>query len=182
MTVEKSIISSLMVARVNRGVVALADRAFKEGYDKVKRTPHMLDTVIKAKLTAMFSEVGGKETCRKLVRFFKENESHTLSIDFKNQLIVMSKEGFDKLDLGYLDNENFMAILTKLKGFKDGQILMSHTINAYLGNYVAGTLSDEAQVWADPLTIELTECPIERFMKVEINKVIDLIDTEVKNN
>lgn len=166
MSPEQALISATLLSKLNRGLVMLVDRAFKEGYDSVRKTPHMLDTLMRAYFTSYFAENGGARALRELVQFYKANDMGSLAVDAKNQLIIVSKENLANVD-NLIEGE-LGPLIEKLMQVKNGEVVRNHAINGYLANYMIGNVKPEIESgWLlrgddTPLEEDLKKCILDK--------------------
>ena len=140
-TPEKALISSYIIKLLNRNASSKVDRLLKKEYDEVKRTPLILDTILRAQLMAFFSSVGSIELTKDLMRYYREYKLFSALLDAKNVLVICSKEGIDKSNLPF--NKSMEKVVVNLIESGKGYMVKSHAKSALASCILTGHLGDD---------------------------------------
>lgn len=161
-TPEKALISSYIIKLLNRNASSKVDRLLKKEYDEVKRTPLILDTILRAQLMAFYSDRGSIELTKELMRYYREYKLFSALLDAKNVLVVCSKENIDKRETPF--NESMQKIVLNLIDSGKGYIIKTHAKSAlasciltgYLGSNFENLMNNKlSELGLDPALEEL---------------------------
>ena len=140
-TPEKALIASYIITILNRNASSKVDRLLKKEYDEVKRTPLILDTILRAQLMAFFSSVGSKELTKSLMRYYREYKLFSALLDAKNVLVICAKENIDNANLPF--NKPMEKVALNLLESGKGHIIKSHVKAALASCILTGHLGDD---------------------------------------
>lgn len=140
-TPEKALISSYIIKLLNRNASSKVDRLLKKEYDEVKRTPLILDTILRAQLMAFYSDKGSIELTKELMRYYREYKLFSALLDAKNVLVICSKENINDRQTPF--NDSMQKIVMNLIESGKGYIIKTHAKSALASCILTGFLGQD---------------------------------------
>lgn len=167
-TPEKALISSYIIKLLNRNASSKVDRLLKKEYDEVKRTPLVLDTILRAQLMAFYSDKGAVELTKELMRYYREYKLFSALLDAKNVLVICSKENIDQRDTPF--NDSMQKIVLNLMESGKGYIIKSHAKSALASCILTGHLGQDFENLMENRLVSLGLDPSVEELLIETSK------------